>query len=283
MEKTVDNNKYIRDLTKYIYSYLGNYIDSTYHISDDYSKKNIFLSSLTLNSYESRRRQLSKIFNIEEESIIKTSAIITMIQYQLYIDYYKKLNLDKKLKRNFQELSEITFEKLNNSNTPKEIVGFVSLLDTHIPYCMLDTMLEYDKTSVYEKILQVKALDSEQVQKLVSINPFFETEVNKYDIDISLSFIKDRINRLNTGTFSDNKDRVYNETADFIYNLSKIRKKEAACLLDEIIMESENIKLSSNSNDKDMKCSYGYISKNELKSLLVTMTKQENIPVKEKK
>ena len=282
MKKT-DYNKYIRDLTKNMFLLISNYIDSTYHISDDYIKKNIFLNSLTSYSYEGGGRQLSNIFNIPEESIIKTGTIIVMINYQLYIDYYKKLNLDNKLKRDYQELSEITFEKLNNSNTPEEITNLIALLDTHIPYCMLNTMLKYDKTSVYEKILQVKALDSEQVKKLVSINPFFETEVDKYDIDISLAFIKDRINRLNAGTFSDNKDRVYNETVDFIYNLSKIRKNEAASLLDEIIIESEDIKLSSNSNGKNMKCSYGYISKSKLKSLLIGMTKEEDISVKKKK
>lgn len=281
MEQIKDYNEYLREVIKGLHKRMTDHAAYVHNIKDKYVQDALFLDSMQTNEYE--EQLISQFFHTPQEVIMQTNIAVTMIKYQLFIEYYKLLNLSDKL-GDISVIGKNDLERLHSTDTPQKIIELTSELDTHIPFNMLNATLKYKSLSVYEKILQIKALSIEDEEKLTSINPFFGTEKNKYDIDVSLGFIKNRINMLNSGSFKDNNERTYNETVEFIYNLGKLRKKESECLLDEIIIESDNIKTTTiPENDDDMKCSYGYISKKELKTSLMNMTKKDSNPVKEKK
>lgn len=268
MGQIEDYNNYIRYLTKTNYKFISN----IYNTGDDTRKKQIFLKSLCTNEFEKQR--LKQYFNMSEEAIIKSSAITTMIKYQLYIDYYKKLNLDKRLDR-ISELDKYALERLHSTNAPQEISDLTTKLDSNIQYSMLDTTLEYSSISVYEKILQVKALSGEDIEKLTSISPFFKSEKDKYDIDITIPFIADRIKKLNS-------DITYTETVDFIFDLYRVKEKEAVVFLDDLKIEYGNCEVRNQAvNSNDIVSSYGYVSKEELKVLLTKMKKDYDDKAKE--
>lgn len=281
MEKTIDYNQKVREITKSIYNSMKNYTKETYGGFYTRFIDSIFLRSL--NKTNEISAQLYNILNISEQDIYASIAISTMFQYQMFIDYYKKLNLEEKIEK-ISTLETQELEILRNSTTPETIVECAKKLDSDMPYNMLQTMFQFSSLSVFEKILQIKALSDIDVDKLTSISPFFIIEKNKYDISISLSFIKDRINKLNNGALKDDTDRTYNETINFIFDLNKIRKEETISLLDEIIVESSDTEIKQTKDEEEsIQCSYGYVSKDKLKSILINMTKINDIPVKEKK
>ena len=281
MEKIVDYNKKIRETTSDIYRLVSKEVSRISRRNDEARNKYEFLSSLI--DYDEESKMIFDILQIPERSLIHTAIVNGIIKYQMYIDYYKKLNLKEKL-GNIDLSEKIDLEILRASETPEEIAGLANDFSCGMPIDMFDTMLEYDKTSVFEKILLIKALDYEDISKISSISPFFEVEMTKYNIDINLDFIKDRINRLNTNVFSNNTERTYTEVVDFIGNLMKINPVETKELLDEVVIESDDATYPQESKSAtDMKCSYGYVSKNKLKEMLKDMTKENNINIKEKK
>lgn len=278
MDKIIDYNKKIREVGKLIYDIEIDYLSTVYGYVNKYEflSKNAFLKIAC-----SADEKLIDLLQIKE--FAELYAILTMVKYQLYIDYYKKLNLKESLGV-ISEKEADHLEKLRNNSSFEKVIELTKDNESEIPYKMVDAFFDFSKTSIYEKVLQIKALNDDDIKTLTNINPFFLIEKNKYDIDISLSFIKDRINKLNGGIFKENQDRTYDETVNFIFDLNQVRKEEATSLLDEIMVESGDIDMKPDFDScEDIKCSYGYISKDKLKSLLMGITKTDDVPVKKKK
>lgn len=135
---------------------------------------------------------------------------------------------------------------------------------------MVSSLKKFPDLSAYEKVLQTKCLSEKENIYLMGKNPFYEYEKNKYDIDITLDFIRKHIG-IWQKKFND-EEKSYDGAVDFIYKLNIIRTEEAKNLL-MLICEF----LSVNYDEKLL------LSKSQLKELLKKYYLKSNEELKSKK
>lgn len=210
---------------------------------------------------------------IDQISYVMTMSVITTIRNQMYIDYYKKLSLllktgeiDIKQKRDL--------EILKYYSDPLERCDLSRTMFSSISKNMVKTIIDYKDQSVFEKILQVKALSKEDIDILSNNSPFFEQERKKYDVDVNSSFIKDRIIRLNNSKYKNNNEQTYEEITDFIFKLFKVKSEDIIDFVDEICLEYKDLILDFENDFDIVNSKYGNISKKNLNKILKDMTKE---------
>lgn len=267
MEK--DYTKEIRKIIEIIYNKLSITLKERNYDFDNDLLYSMVIDTLNLSERIYINRDNSYIDQI---SYVMTLATVTMIRNQMYIDYYKKLNLllkigeiDIKQKRDL--------EILKYYSEPLERCDLSRTMFSSISKNMVETIINYKEQSVFEKILQVKALSKEDIDILSNNNPFFEQERKKYDVDVNSSFIKDRINRLNNGKYKDNNKQTYEEITNFIFKLYKVKSEDIISFVDEICIEYADLILDCENDFDIINSNYGNISKNNLNKILKEMTK----------
>lgn len=264
--------KRIREILHYIYTTTRNYASSEYAITDEeYIKKSVLLS---LSFSE------TQLFQNDIDYVV-TLGIITMIRYQMYNDLYKHVNLKEKLgTANYKE--KFFLDELRNHMSLTGRLEVSRDDNSTLAIDMLTETLDYNKKSVYDKILEIKALSKNDIKQLSENNPYFIEEIEKYDISITKEFIIDRINRLNSSVFKNNNEQTYKETADFILNLSKITDKEDT-VLDDLVIEYSDSFLNENLDEEYTLITCGKkIYKSNLINVLKNITEKDSVKVKEK-
>lgn len=153
--------------------------------------------------------------------IIKTSIYI-----QSYTDFYilgRYLNTIEKNDRNF---SKINFEIIEKEyfNTP----------DIYV--MMLKSMDLFENLSAYDKIISHKKLTKEENEMLKSINPIYEYEKNKYDIEITKGLIT---NQMNKWKKSFDLETAQEKTIEFIFKLYSLNPNNINELFEELNITGE--------------------------------------------
>ncbi len=219
----------------------------------------IFLNSLNYIDTYSYLKKI-QLIGIGERSYRFARLISTMIRTQMYTDYY----------RNEKYLSLLSNKKLN-------VISYEEFLNNginnHFENSMVSSLERFPDLSGYEKVLQTKSLNEQENIYLIKNNPFYEYEKNKYDIEITLDFIKKHIG-IWQKCFND-EEKSYDGAADFIYKLNIIRTQEAKNLLMQIceflsVKYDEKILLSK-SQLKELLKKYYLRSNEELKSKKLSM------------
>ena len=131
-----------------------------------------------------------------------------MFRYQMYVDYYMNLNLKQKLDI-LTDDENTDFSKLISATMVSEIFNLSSDINSSVANNMLNTVLGFSNLSVYNKILQVKALSMEDRKKLSEVDPFIIDDFVNYDIEVTSDFIIDRMSKLNNGIYKDNNEKTY--------------------------------------------------------------------------
>lgn len=194
-----------------------------------------------------------------------------LIQVQALTDYYRYIKCD--------DLIDGTnnLEFFPKSNSDDDILNLFENVD--LSNKMYDALVEYSEASAYDKILLEKSLDSQDIGRLKKLNPFFEDEHNKYNVEINLDLIKRQLGKWQN-CFKDDPDESYDVTSTFLIALYKINKVECLKVLEELLNSlNKNISIHNCYPQKDAITFNGMIID---KDILVQILKDFDTQTKEK-
>lgn len=273
MEK--DYSQETRETITHIYDTISKYVDFRYGILDTDKRKYIILS--TLNSSEEVAYQMIHT----SYQYVCLASTIAMIRNQMFIDTYKRLNLNEKLGSISKE-SKSHLETLRSNIDYQKRWEISKNVYSSIASIMLESVFNYKKTSVFEKILQVKALETKDVDELSKNSPFFEQEYNKYNIPMTKEFLVDRIVRLNNGIYKENNEKSLDEVVNFIFDLYRVNKQEGEPLVDSILLEKTELSLEQENSGDFIETKYKKVYKQDIKSMLKQMISSDGFKEKHK-
>ena len=264
--------KEIRKTLEYIYTTMSEYISNRYGIYDEERIKQSVLLALNLSEEKTIQSDIQYVGML---------SIITMIRNQMFTDLYKSMNLKAKLGiANYKE--KFYLDELKSNMELDKRLKLSKNIYSAMSMDMLNEILDFKKKSVYEKILQAKALSEDDIKLLSDNNPYFEEEIKSYDVPITKEFIIDRINRLNASKFKDDNEKTYEETADFIFRLAKMTEPGES-VLNQLVMEYPNSILKECTDNEFIFLNVGgKIYKSNLKNVLKEITKKEPNKIKKK-
>ena len=175
---------------------------------------------------------IKPIFSESLEEVTRVSKTIevmeTITEVQALTDYYRYIKYQDTLEGTddieFYPIIEETGNILN--------VFYLDNLADEI----YDSLGDYDDASAYDKVLLEKCLDEKDVERLEKLNPFYKEEREKYNIDIDLNFITRQIDKWQKA-FAKNPHLSYEQSTDFLINLSKIDQKLSLKLINEMLDE----------------------------------------------
>ena len=183
-----------------------------------------------------------KIPEVFDFSILKGISVLSRIQ--MYTDYYKSAKLQDKL-YNTSELA--IFPKIKSY---EDIKNFSK--NDIVQYEMVESLKEYNDSTGFDKVLFAKCLDKKDIKHLKSINPFFEYEYNKSNIEVDLDFIIKHIEKWQK-YYPFDTNLSYDKASAFIFDLYHIRKEEAENLLLDLFREDLGIISSTNPDEECIK------------------------------
>ena len=124
---------------------------------------------------------------------------------------------------------------------------------------MLDSTLDFVVMNDLDRTLLFKSLEKKDINLLKSINPFFESEYNKYNKKIDLDYINDNISKIQQ-IIPDDKYVSYNLASRFIFDLYHINKDEAEELLINLFRQDLGIYSKDVINDEEEIIKMGQIN-----------------------
>lgn len=236
----MNNQNISKQIRKYVYKQCD-LLDTIFSDLSDNDKAELLFKSLDslennasvhiLNGYQ--------IPDILDFSALRGTALFTRIQ--MYTDYYRSAKLQDKL---YGTNVINTFPKIKSY---KDIQKFSK--NEYIQFEMFDSMKEYNESSGFDKVLFAKCLDEKDVKLLKSINPFFEYEYDKCNVNVDLDFMVKQMEKWQKH-FPDDLDISYQRASTFIFELYQLRKEEAENLLIDLFREDLGI-ISSTSDDEE--------------------------------
>lgn len=144
-------------------------------------------------------------------------AISTMVIMELFVDMYKILNLREKL----DIINDIDANLLIKMRETKDFEKIVFLLLDEANGPIILQALNFSEISIYDKVLQMKALDSKDVSLLMELFPLFESEYNAYNIEVNEDFMAREIKKW-PDIFDGNVEKAYEDAAAFLDQYSVI-------------------------------------------------------------
>lgn len=254
-------SKLIREVTSKFLNKIDEYLSYT---NSNYNKYEIFLSALKLDDFPLLKKMLKEFGLLTDYKERLIEVLKTCIYIQSYTDFYIIGRYQNLIEENDDEFGKIEY---------KIIEEFFNNVGLYI--IMLDSMREFNNMSAYKKIILMKSMNEEDNKKLKNINPFYEYEKNKYDIEINKELI---LSQMSKWEKSFGFDRSLEETINFIFELNYLNPSNIIKLFSEFNIEkykSEFIK-----NEETIFFNDIYINKDILKEVLI---KEYDIKKKVKK
>lgn len=191
------------------------------------------INSKKLREYAIKSRNkyiLSPIINPTYDEIsfytLGFQVLERLIQMQEITDYYRYTKCNDLI----DGTNNIDFfPKTNNDDDILKLFQNNDLFNA-----MYDALIQYNDSPAYDKILLEKSLDSQDIEILKKLNPLFEDEHNKYNINVDLDFVTKQIRKWQNA-FPDNLNESYEVTSSFLMALYKINKDECLKILNEIL------------------------------------------------
>jgi len=195
-----------------------------FDVVEAFDNKNV-LDEISDNNIDFRRYQ----------TVSKLSKI------QIFTDYYR-----------YKKISDKVYGSRFINSIPK--INSYEDLDKYCknPYTrheMIEAVKEYGESTKLDRILLNKCLDIKDVKYLKSVNPFFEYDYNKYNINIDLDFIIKQIKKWQK-FYPQDVSLSYDILSRFIFQLNYCRKEEAEKLLLELFDEKLSIYSSTDSAEE---------------------------------
>lgn len=151
---------------------------------------------------------------LDEGTIKVLSTIVVM---ELFVDVYKVLNLREKL-HIINAFDETLLKKMRETKDFDKIVSF--LFDESNGLNILYA-LNFSELSVYDKVLQTKALDDDDIALLTEMFPLFQGEYDAYNVLVDENFMAREITKW-PAQFNGDVDKAYADAAAFLDQYSII-------------------------------------------------------------
>lgn len=150
----------------------------------------------------------------------------TMCLLSLFVDMYKILNLREKLDI-INDIDAILLDKMRNAS---ENGGFDVICDILLDAANMPLMVQalgFSDLSIYDKILQIKALDDKDLEVIRRIFPLFEDlsndeenvkyqgEYDAYNVEVDENFMIRQMKK-RSGPWKDNPEKCYEDAANFL-------------------------------------------------------------------
>ena len=234
-----------QNTSKKIRNYIRNQcsiIDETFWDVSDSEKAAIFFESMD-NFESSSPIHILRGHDVPDVVDFKILRGITIFsRIQLYTDFYRSMKLQDKL---------FGTDRLESYPRVKSYDDIKKMSENDIvKYEMLDSLMEYNESSGFDKVLFSKCLDESDVKYLKSINMFFEEEYEKSNINVDLDFIVKHIEKWQK-SFPMDINISYDQAAKFIFDLYKLKKEEAENFLVDLFREDLGIISSTKSENED--------------------------------
>ena len=223
-----------KNLRKYIieqYDFIRRFHDDKDYLTEE-EKINVLFEIILNGEIERPFRKLAATQIDDHIDFRKLQFISKLQRIQMYTDYYRSVKMQDKMCSTHVLKN---FPKIKNYG---DLVRFS--LDENAQYEMFQSTLEYDESSGFDKVLFAKCLDEEDVEHLKTINPFFEYEHEKCNVDVDLEFIVKHIEKWQN-QFSYDPELSYDKASRFVFELHELRKEEAEKLLTELFNENLDI------------------------------------------
>ena len=235
----MNNQNISKQIREYVYKQCD-LIKGLFDEVTDEEMANILFESM--NNLESNSKvHLLNGYNVPGVLDFRTLRLATLFtRVQMYTDYYRSVKLQDEL---YGTSVIDSFPKIKSYENLKD------LFNTNInKYEMLDSLKEYHESSGFDKVLFAKCLNKKDVKHLKSINPFFEYEYNKCNVDIDLDFIVKHIEKWQK-RFPQDLNISYDQAARFVFELYTLKKEEAENLLLDLFREDLGIISSTKENE----------------------------------
>lgn len=218
-------SKQIREKAKKNIEDAGNFL--RYFGVDSSLKYELFIESLKCNDDKDLINQFKQFSLISEQKYKETDVFKITIFIQGYTDFYIMNRFHNKIEKNDSVFMNIDY---------KSVEKFYDDVDLYT--VVLKSMEEFTNLSAYNKIFLMKSLTKEETEMLKSINPFFEFEKNKYDIEITEEFILKQISKWNNSL---GLEKALKETINFIFNIYELEPSNLNTLLEQLNIEGEKV------------------------------------------
>lgn len=135
----------------------------------------------------------------------------SMVVLQIFVDTYKILNLREKMDI-INALDEALLKKMREC---KDISDIISVLRNETNISLIAEAARFSDEPVYDKVLQMKALEESDVEFLMGLFPIFEEEYNNYNVEVNEAFMARQIRKW-PGQFNGDVEKAYEDAAHFL-------------------------------------------------------------------
>lgn len=150
------------------------------------------------------------------ENLNRNNVMFLSILKQMYTDLYKRLNYLEKIDL-IEESEKEILNTLKSINSVEELLEFSN--NQKNSYLLSHAIMRFNDLSVYDKVLEIKALSKEDVDVLIEFNPFFEIEYNSLNVKIDENFIARQIKKWQR-IFKNDISKSYRDASFFIEKYS---------------------------------------------------------------
>lgn len=144
-------------------------------------------------------------------------VLSTMVVLEVFVEVYKILNLREKL----DIIDDIDAHLLEEMRKVEQFEDIVNVLCRKANISLIGDAVEFDNLSAFDKVLQTKALDENDLAILRRIFPLFEGEYEHYNVEVDEDFMIRQIGKWQTGC-NDDIEKSYEEAANFLEQYSLI-------------------------------------------------------------
>ncbi|MCX4364835.1 MAG: hypothetical protein OSJ70_03585 [Bacilli bacterium] len=130
---------------------------------------------------------------------------------EMYVDMYRVLNLREKL----DIINDLDAHILEELRKCKSIEDIRKIFSHESLSSLMVEALNFSDLSVYDKVLQTKALDEEDIAKLKEMFPLFEGEYDSYNVEVNEAFMIREMQKWKD-IWPNDPEKSYEDAANFL-------------------------------------------------------------------
>lgn len=228
MAKKERIKSYSEILRKYINDqiYLNSKTNPTtfgWKVRDDYKELLAYNTIKAMQAVSTTNQISDTAMDSYSETMRLNKLMMTMGLLTVYVDMYKILNLREKLDI-INSLDASLLEKMRNA---KDFSSIYAILLNPANLALVVQALNFSNLSIYDKVLQIKALDEEDLAFIEKIfEPFgisfgegtdklYQSEYEAYNVEVDEAFMIRQMKKWKD-TWKNNPEKSYEDAANFL-------------------------------------------------------------------
>lgn len=129
----------------------------------------------------------------------------------VFVNAYRILNLREKM----DIINALDEALLAEMRAVKDLNDIIRVLKRDANISLIAEAVRFSDLSIYDKVLQMKALEESDVDFLMGIFPLFEDEYNHYNVEVNEAFMARQIKKW-PAQFNGDVEKAYEDAARFL-------------------------------------------------------------------